>query len=383
MHALAPTIACASMCCRHVALASSKCSPLAGSHACPARARCVRTRPPHELPKPIGFSRAEIAEIRPSNLSDCYTKAGIAGPVASAQAANGQACQPENKLLNNRDFNLSLMHAIHLEYPTTADNRPRYGPQRRVPAISGLIEAARPRIAETLARIVELADGFAAIANHSHPRNPLAPALCNDYLPGLDSLAYWALIGLNRPRQIVEVGSGNSTKFARHAITHFKIGTRLTSIDPYPRAEIDQLCDGVIRQPLESTDLRVFDELEAGDLVFIDNSHRSFMNSDVTVAFLELIPRLRPGVWIHVHDICWPDDYPIQWAERYYNEQYLLGCMMAYGFRGLQLELPLWFASHDAQLRTIPGAFWQRDPRYSEVQQHGMGFWMSRTEVAD
>ncbi len=129
-----------------------------------------------------------------------------------------------------------------------------------------------------------------------------------------------------RPKRFVEVGSGDSTRSAsrRRSIRDHSLPTLITSIDPTPRAEIDKLCDFVIRKPLEEVELDVFDELGPGDFLFIDGSHRSFSNSDVTVAFLDVLPRLRAGVVVHFHDIFWPYDYPPEWADRYYSEQYLL-----------------------------------------------------------
>ncbi len=80
-------------------------------------------------------------------------------------------------------------------------------------------------------------------------------------------------------------------------------------------------------------DLALFRELQAGDVLFIDSSHRCFMNSDVTVLFLEVLPNLPPGVLVQVHDIFIPYDYPREWVERYYAEQYLLSCYLLLGVR--------------------------------------------------
>jgi hypothetical protein len=145
----------------------------------------------------------------------------------------------------------------------------------------------------------------------------------NPHMPMLDGLTLmWAA---DRAKSLlIEVGSGNSTMFAKSALLHSGKDTKIVSIDPQPRAEIDAICDEVIRAPLEDLDVSLFDRLEAGDSLFIDNSHRSFMNSDVTVAMLDVLPRLKPGVLVGIHDIFLPFDYFETWAERGYNEQYLL-----------------------------------------------------------
>ena len=122
----------------------------------------------------------------------------------------------------------------------------------------------------------------------------------------------------------VEVGSGNSTKFIKTAKLQWDLNFNLVSIDPHPRAEVNSLCDQIIRQPLENCDLGIFESLKAGDTVFIDNSHRSFMNSDVTTAMLDILPRLSSGVRIGFHDIFLPFDYLENWNSRGYNEQHLV-----------------------------------------------------------
>lgn len=145
----------------------------------------------------------------------------------------------------------------------------------------------------------------------------------NHFIPALDALSLmWA--AANAKSTIVEVGSGNSTIFMRRALEFTGSSAKLISIDPYPRVDINVLCDEIVREPLENTDLSLFERLEAGDVVFIDNSHRSFMNSDVTVVMLDILPRLKPGVLIGFHDIFLPFDYFDTWSERAYNEQYLV-----------------------------------------------------------
>jgi hypothetical protein len=131
------------------------------------------------------------------------------------------------------------------------------------------------------------------------------------------------------------------------------LATTITSIDPQPRAEIDQLCTRVIRRPLEQVDQQVFFELTRGDFLVVDSSHRAFTNSDVATLFLEILPNLQPGVVLHLHDIFWPWDYPAAWGTRYYSEQYLLGCWLLAGPERLRLLLSNAFVSYDSQLRQL------------------------------
>jgi len=206
------------------------------------------------------------------------------------------------------------------------------------------------------------------------PAGPAQPHWNNPWIPPLDGVALYGMVALRQPRRYVEVGSGNSTKFVRRAIVDQHLSTCIVSIDPQPRAEIDALCDVVIRKPLEETDLAPFSELAAGDLVFIDSSHRCLMNSDVTVFFTEILPFLPAGVTVGIHDIFLPYDYPLEWVGRYYSEQYLLACYLLSGSPRCQIVLPAYFMAkqapaQDALLelrRGLPGA----------TPMEGGSFWM-------
>ena len=121
-----------------------------------------------------------------------------------------------------------------------------------------------------------------------------------------------------KPVRYCEVGSGNFTKFARRAVRDFDLGTEIISLDPFPRTDINMLCDRIIRQPLEDLDAAVFDELEAEDIHFLDKFHRVFQNSNVTVFFLELLPHPKAGTIVQIHDILLPFNYPASWISRRY-----------------------------------------------------------------
>jgi predicted O-methyltransferase YrrM len=79
---------------------------------------------------------------------------------------------------------------------------------------------------------------------------------------------------------------------------------------------IDQICDRAVRKPFEEVDLTLFDELQSGDFLFIDSSRRTFTNSDVTIIFMEILPRLHPAVVIYVDDIFWSNNHPSNWNDR-------------------------------------------------------------------
>lgn len=219
------------------------------------------------------------------------------------------------------------------EYPF--DMRPRWPEGDGNPHLAKIIGMAEPAYRANLKEIAAMATIIEALRNGELPVNV---DWDNIYLPAFDGFTVmWA--ARRAGATFMEVGSGNSTIFARAALLTGGNGAKIVSIDPNPRAEIDHLCDEVIRAGLETVDLRLFDRLEAGDTLFIDNSHQSFMNSDVTVFMLDVLPRLKPGVLVGVHDIFLPWDYPASWAERAYNEQYLLASWLLAAGDTFELQL--------------------------------------------
>src|SRR5207248_1976402 len=150
------------------------------------------------------------------------------------------------------------------------------------------------------------------------------PTWANEFFTGIDAASLYAFVRDRQPQRYLEVGSGHSTRFAARAKRDGDTDTVIISVDPEPRSDIDSLCDEVIRARLEEADLTPFKELESGDIVLFDGSHRVFMNNDVTTFFLDILPRLEPGVLIGVHDITLPEDYFADNATKYWTEQYML-----------------------------------------------------------
>jgi hypothetical protein len=201
-----------------------------------------------------------------------------------------------------------------------------------------------PHIDEVFATIAALKPFFAAIP--AEGADDATPNWGNPWLPAGDAAVIYGLIASRRPRLYLEVGSGNSTKFARRAIVDHGLDTQIISIDPEPRADIDLLCSAVIRAPVEKLNLdKVAGWLQPSDVVFIDNSHRSFPNSDVTVCCLELTAALPDGVAYGFHDIFLPFDYPAAFVDRFYNEQYLLAMYLLGGADGDRIIAPTYAAT--------------------------------------
>lgn len=201
------------------------------------------------------------------------------------------------------------------------------------------------------------------------------PVWYNNFLPGLDAVALYCFICLHKPNKIFEIGSGNSTKFARKAIKDNNLETKITSFDPCPRLEIDSICDEVVRMPIEDVELSVFEKLEKNDILFVDCSHRVFMNSDATVIYLEILPILKSGVIVEFHDIFLPFDYPEVWKERYYSEQYLLAAYLLSENRRFEIMLPNQFIARDKELSDILNPLWEH-PQLKGVEKNGVSLWV-------
>lgn len=230
--------------------------------------------------------------------------------------------------------------------------------------------------AETLGAMAGYADDLAKIRRRDP--EPAEPQWINPWIPGLDGAALYGLVRSLRPERYVEVGSGMSTLFAHRARRDGDTGTVITSVDPHPRSDVDEICDRVIRAPLESTDLSIFGELRSGDMTFIDNSHHALLNSDVVTFFFDVLPELPAGVVVGIHDILLPDDYYPHWGEHYFSEQYVLGGMLLAGTAWLEPVLASWWASGRPELQQIMEPVWRRQ-ELRGVAVRGTSFWFRTT----
>jgi hypothetical protein len=206
---------------------------------------------------------------------------------------------------------------------------------------------------------------------------PGEPYWAQRWFTGLDATALYCTLAERDPALYIEVGSGSSTRFARRAVRDWKLRTSIVSIDPAPRLEVDRLCDEVVRQRLEDVDLSRFGVLADNDIFFVDGSHRTLMNSDATVALLEILPRLNPGVLVHIHDILWPWDYPDVWSRREYSEQYAVAALLLARGTLVEVDLANHFITQDTELHAILDPLWQRLGA-AGVETNGLSLWLRR-----
>lgn len=240
-------------------------------------------------------------------------------------------------------------YALPIEYPPSRDLRPRWGGTH--PPLQPIVDWIAPHQAtyrRWLDAITRRAPQLDKVARDFDPANLPEPAWMGVPYSLFDAAALYAIVGETRPRLYLEIGSGVTTAWAYRSVRDHGLSTRIVSIDPEPRAAIDGICDEVVRAGLETCDLSVFDQLQPGDILFMDGSHRAYMNSDVTVFMLEVLPRVKPGVLIHVHDIQLPWDYP-EWAVPWYwNEAYMLATYVVAAADRLTPVLPTTWVCRDA-----------------------------------
>jgi hypothetical protein len=201
--------------------------------------------------------------------------------------------------------------------------------------------------------------------------------LANGTYTDFDAASLYAILRHLRPRRYVEIGCGFSTRFSGAAIER-NLGDGFPCeshfIEPYPSDFfLQQRLPGTFhREKIQRTSITLFEQLESGDVLFIDTSHVLTTQGDVEHELLRILPILKPGVWVHIHDIFTPYDYPPEWVlgapRAGNNEQYALECLLS-GGDDWQVELPLYYLwrNHRERLDALlplgvsrPQAFWIR-----------------------
>lgn len=228
---------------------------------------------------------------------------------------------------------------------------------------------------DLLARFVH-ADGF--VTNSGAKPALTGFGFGNDMFGPGDAEVYYNMVRTLEPRRIIEIGSGHSTLIALQAVAANRRVDRhydchITCIEPYEMPWLESTGVTVVRERVETVDLARFAELGTNDILFIDSSHVIRPYGDVLREFQEILPSLRPGVLVHVHDIFTPRDYPESWLRaerRLWNEQYLLESFLAFNARFEVICANNWLKhnhweafSRACPLTTQehePGSFWMR-----------------------
>jgi hypothetical protein len=189
--------------------------------------------------------------------------------------------------------------------------------------------------------------------------NDFDPFWNNGYFNGADAIYGYGMIVTRRPKRVLEVGVGNSTKFFRRAIKDYSLDTQLIAIDPVPRADISQIADTIIAKSVFDVELSVFDQLEPGDFLFWDGSHVVSNGSDVTRLFLEIVPRLKSGVIVHIHDITMPFEgvFVEDVGDASSPENYLVGTFILFN-PSIKVILPIYYLHKKGVIPSSGCSFW-------------------------
>ena len=194
---------------------------------------------------------------------------------------------------------------------------------------------------------IELLDRFSSLYKEEYDSFPSASTerpdefyFNNTLFESVDAEILYCMVREFKPRRMIEIGSGFSTRVSAAAIRRNReldpsYECELTCIEPHPRAEIKKGFDGLSRlveAKVQDLPVEFFSELDENDILFIDSSHVITLGNDVWFEYLEVLPRLRKGVIVHVHDILLPRQYVEHWHRQrmFWNEQYLLQAFLAF-----------------------------------------------------
>lgn len=243
--------------------------------------------------------------------------------------------------------------------------RRQFAAERPLPGIDWNIDGQLHQL-ETLTFAAELVN---------LPRTPTTTLdffLDNDAFVAGDAEYWYQLLRATKPRRIFEIGSGHSTRMAIRALARNRAEDpeyrcRHVCIEPYEMPWLEQTGVEVVRSRVETLDVAFFAELEVGDILFIDSSHIIRPQGDVLFEYLELLPTLRPGVIVHVHDIFSPRDYLESWlveGVKFWNEQYLLEAFLTHNADWKIVGALNWLHHHhyDSLKRVAPFLSMQSEP---------------------
>jgi predicted O-methyltransferase YrrM len=205
--------------------------------------------------------------------------------------------------------------------------------------------------------------------------------LDNDMFGFNDAFVLYAMLREVQPARVVEVGSGYSSALMLDTARERGLATRFTFIDPYS-TNIAKVLAGnpqgawkLVRTPVQDAGLELYRELEAGDILFIDTSHVVKIGSDLSFLFFHVLPSLRPGVLVHIHDIWHPWEYPEAMVRegRAYNEIYFVRAFLQFN-RAFEVVYFSSFVEH--RHRALIQA---RMPGYFNAGSTGASLWLRRT----
>ena len=161
----------------------------------------------------------------------------------------------------------------------------------------------------------------------------------NQFYSYSDAIFLYFMIRHVKPKRIIEVGSGHSSCVILDTNEiYFNNNINCTFIEPFPERLLSliKISDNenieLINQDVQDININIFRSLSENDILFVDSTHISKINSDVNYILFEILPTLKKGVYIHFHDIFYPFEYPKEWIfnGRSWNEAYMLRAFLQY-----------------------------------------------------
>ncbi len=168
----------------------------------------------------------------------------------------------------------------------------------------------------------ELLDKFPPLPFPSQKTSNYRYYTTNHYFTLADAFTLSGVIRKEKPSRIVEIGSGFSSAVMLDTLDQSSASVEMTFIDPQPDrlysliSTADRSISAVLAKRVQEVPSSVFDQLEAQDVLFCDSSHVAKIGSDVSYILLRILPRLKPGVLVHFHDIFYPFSYPATWIRQ-------------------------------------------------------------------
>ena len=209
--------------------------------------------------------------------------------------------------------------------------------------------------------------------------NSLEFFLNNDSYGPADAETLYNMVRHFKPARVIEIGSGYSTRMMKRAMDKNRlegIDCSHVCIEPYEMPWLESLgLDEVVRKKVEDVPLETFDSLSENDILFIDSSHVIRTGGDVAAEYLRILPRLKKGVVVHIHDIFLPYEYPREWIvdhRRFWTEQYLLQAFLAFNDEFRVVAAVHWLArEHHTDLANAC-------PAYGRLGRGHGAFWIQR-----
>ena len=229
-----------------------------------------------------------------------------------------------------------LVCRVSLSFPTVADRAGDLAAYAAggfaYPALEPLFAAAAPAFAALLSAAGRHAGDLRRIACGGPGLVGERPArFAQEWFPRLDGIAAYLMVREARPRRILEIGCGHSSRFMAQAIVDGDLRTDFTCVDPRPRAPLAGLPLRHVARRFGAAEAILTAGFRSGDMVFVDSSHVVEPGNEVDRVLLDVLPRLPAGALVHFHDIFLPEDYPAAWDERRYNEQTAVGALLGGG----------------------------------------------------